>query len=275
MSEGPAHPGGLGRLHADDPRDVPLQTLVALQESFTPTTTLQNLADDAQFDYWSVHVLWRYIKQLRTAPHPPTPNPTPTVTAKTWDDPRATLDQGQTNHCVGNGCAQWGNTSPVNDDYAEADAAKIYYAAKVIDGDPGGEDGTYVRSGMKVLQNMKRLAAYARPSGMPEMTDWILGKGPVTVGTNWYESMFTLDGDHRAKIDDSVISPETGKAVAGGHCYLVLGYDPSRSNREFECLNSWGAKWGANGHFFLAQSDMQRLVFSEDGEAWCAVELPA
>jgi C1A family cysteine protease len=54
----------------------------------------------------------------------------------------------------------------------------------------------------------------------------------------------------------------------------VLGFDSSRKDREFECLNSWGASWGANGHFFLAQADMSRLVFSEDGEAWCAVELP-
>jgi papain like protease len=268
------HPGGLGRLQKDDPRDVDLQTLTALQSSFTPTTTLQDLADDPKFDYWSVYVLWRYVKGLRGTHTPQNPS-APSVTAKSWDNPRPTLNQGHTNHCVGNGCAQWGNTTPVNDSYAEDDAAKIYYAAKVIDGDPGGEEGSYVRSGMKVLQNMKRLAAYARPGSIGELSNWILSKGPVTVGTNWYESMFELDSEHRARIDESVISPETGKPIAGGHCYLVLGYDPGRAGGEFECLNSWGSSWGANGHFFLSQADLDRLVFTErGGEAWCAVELP-
>jgi hypothetical protein len=274
-SDDHAHPGGLGRLQKDDPRDVDLATITALQSSFAPTTTLQDLANDQTFDYWSIYLLWKYIKSLRTGapPTPPSP-PSPAVTAKTWDDPRPTLDQGNTNHCVGNGCAQWGNTSPVNDSYAESDAAKIYYAAKVIDGEPGAEDGSYVRSGMKVLQNMKRLAAYGRPGTIGDLSDWILTKGPVTLGTDWYESMFTLDADNRAPIDESVICPQTGTAIAGGHCYLVLGYDSSRTGREFECLNSWGSSWGANGHFFLSAADLERLVFTDSGgEAWCAVEL--
>jgi hypothetical protein len=276
MAEQHSHPGGLGRLIKEDPRDVSLQTLKALQSSFTPTTTLQDLANDPKFDYWSIHLLWKYVKSLRSGNAPPGPPPAPQVTAKAWDDPRPTLDQGQTNHCVGNGCAQWGNTSPVNDNYTEADAAKIYYAAKVIDGDPGGEEGSYVRSGMKALQNMKRLAAYARPSSIDELSHWILTTGPVTVGTNWYESMFTLDADDRAPIDKSKISPETGEPIAGGHCYLVLGYDPGRTGREFECLNSWGSSFGGNGHFFLSKGDLNTLVFTEHGgEAWCAVELPA
>jgi hypothetical protein len=274
MADKNSHPGGLGRLWKEDPRDVPLETLKALQSSFAPTTTLQDLADDPKFDYWSVYLLWKYVKTLRSgSPHNPPPPP---ATAKTWDDPRPTLDQGQTNHCVGNGCAQWGNTSPVNDSYTEDDAAKLYYAAKVIDGDPGGEEGSYVRSGMKVLQNWKRLAAYARPANIDDLSHWILTTGPVTVGTNWYESMFTLDHENRAPIDESVISPETHKPIAGGHCYLVLGYDPNRTGREFECLNSWGSSFGANGHFFLSKDDLDRLVFTESGgEAWCSVELPA
>jgi Papain family cysteine protease len=268
------HPGGLGRLKKDDPRDVAVGTLQALEAAFTPQTTLQNLADDSNFDFWSIYVLWRYINSLRAGQPPGPQPPEPLPTSKTWDDPRPTLNQGHTNHCVGNGCAQWGNTSPVNEVYTEDDAARIYYAAKVIDGDPGGEDGSYVRSGMKVLQDMKRVAVYVRPASMDDLVNWILGKGPVTVGTDWYESMFTLDGDDRARIDDTVICPETRTPVAGGHCYLILGYDPDRGGREFEALNSWGATWGANGHFFLSRPDLQRLIFSEGGEAWLAEELP-
>ncbi|MFL5799212.1 MAG: C1 family peptidase [Actinomycetota bacterium] len=267
------HPGGLGRLKKDDPRDVSIGTLQALQSTFTPQTTLQNLAEDPNFDFWSIYVLWRYINSLRGGPAPAPPEPLPT--SKTWDDPRETLDQGHTNHCVGNGCAQWGNASPVNENYTETDAKNIYYAAKVIDGEPGQENGSYVRSGMKVLKNMKRLAAYVRPASMDDLVNWILSKGTVTVGTDWYESMFTPDADNRARIDDTVICPDTGKPVAGGHCYLILGYDPGRKDREFEALNSWGKAWGANGHFFLSRPDLQRLLFSEDGEAWLAEELPA
>jgi hypothetical protein len=34
-------PGGLGRLRLDDPRDIDLETLKALESSFSPGATLQ------------------------------------------------------------------------------------------------------------------------------------------------------------------------------------------------------------------------------------------
>ena len=61
------------------------------------------------------------------------------------------------------------------------------------------------------------------------------------------------------------------------HCHTarpLVGTEwERRKDLEFECLNSWGSSWGKDGHFFLSAVDMQRLVFSENGEAWCAVEL--
>jgi len=144
----------------------------------------------------------------------------------------------------------------------------------VIDGDPGGEEGTYVRSGMKVLQNMKRLAAYARPTAIEDFSTWILTKGPVTVGTDWYESMFTLTADHRAQIDESVICPETVKPVAGRTLLpgARLRCGPPESRIRVPQLV--GSSWGANEHFYLSRADLKYLVFSDGGEAWCALELP-
>lgn len=206
-------------------------------------------------------------------PPAPTPDPTPTPTpdptpapdptaAVSWSNSNPILDQGQTGHCVGFGGAQWGNTLPVDDHLTNDDGHAIYYSCKIVDNEPQQENGSTVRSLAKVLRQRNRVAAYAFANSVDEMVAWIMAKGPVVVGTDWTNGMFTPDAS-------GMVRP-TG-AIAGGHCYLATGFDPQTSKITF--LNSWGAHWANGGYFTMVKRDFTTL-FANQGEAMVAVELP-
>jgi hypothetical protein len=192
----------------------------------------------------------------------PPPPAGPPVSAVEWADTEPVLDQGQTGHCVGFGGAQWGNTLPVDDKYANADGDAIYYECKVIDGEPLAEDGSDVRSLAKALQARGRLGSYAFAATVDESCAWVMQHGPVIWGTDWRASMFTPDAQGFVTL---------AGAVAGGHCYAQVGYDPAADALKF--VNSWGAGWGQNGRFLMRKADAVAL-FASQGEALAATELP-
>lgn len=188
------------------------------------------------------------------------PQPAP-VASVLWDNSDAVLDQGDTGHCVGFGCAQWGNTTPVDDDYTDTDGHDLYYEAKVIDKEPKAEDGSSVHSGVKALVNRKRINTYAWSTAIDEIKAFVLSKGPVIVGTDWFEDQFSPDAN-------GFVTP-TGP-LAGGHCYTIIGWDDA-DNITF--LNSWGSGWGKGGRFHMKATDFKKLITS-GFEAAAAVELP-
>jgi hypothetical protein len=199
------------------------------------------------------------IKALQPiAPTPTPPNPTDVVN---WLDVDNPLDQGDTPHCVGFGWAQWGNTDPIEDHFVNADGDAIYYECKVIDGEPNMEDGSDVRSGAKAMKARKRLSVYAFANTVDDAIAFIKKSGPVVFGTDWTDDMFTPDNEGR-------IHP-TG-AVAGGHCYIGFGYDPTKDDLLF--LNSWGSSWSKNGRFRMSVTEFKRL-FANYGEGCVSVEL--
>lgn len=202
-------------------------------------------------------------------PIPPAPPVPPVSGAVSWTDAEPDLDQGNYGTCVGNGWAQWGNTMPVGDHLTEADARAIYYEATVFDGTPdnpdapnGGQQGSTVRSGAQAMQKRGRLNVYAFAASIDEAVAWVMTNGSVVMGTDWTADMFSPDAD-------GFIKP-TG-AIEGGHCYVLIGFDPATEVLEF--LNSWGAGWGKAGRFYMHKADAVSL-FAQQGEACAAVELP-
>lgn len=253
---------GLGtEAAAADP--VALATDAAYHLKLT-TITYKRWAATQYADIKATH-WWQALNDLATIINPPAPPPTGNVV---WDDPQPVLDQGDFGTCVGNGCAQWGNTLPINDQWDETVARAIYYEATVLDGAPddpdaanGGQQGATVRSGVKALKNRGRLGTYAVTTSIDTVGAWIDTKGPVIFGTNWTADMFKPDAAGQ-------IYP-TGK-VEGGHCYIARG----NLNDEGVILfrNSWGASWGLGGDFKMSYKDAQTLL-SQQGEGWTAVEL--
>lgn len=247
----------LGRVPSrPDPRDWRLRYFLAIPKETSTKSLLQEIIDLLKA---ILSALQGNTPAPAPTPAPPPPAPDPYVT---WVDNEPVLDQGDTGHCVGFGGADWGNTLPVDDHFTNDDGHRLYYLCKVEDGEPGAEDGSTVRSISKVLKQQGRLNAYAFASSVDEIITFVTTQGPLIVGTNWTDDMFNPDGR-------GVVKP-TG-AVAGGHCYLLCGWDATR--REFEFLNSWGDRWGISGFFYMKVEDFAQLL-AADGEACAAVELP-
>lgn len=122
--------------------------------------------------------------------------------------------------------------------------------------------GTSVRAGAKVLQAMGVIASYHWASTITDVANAILTTGPVIVGTEWTEDMFTPTGAN------CIIHP-TGPVV-GGHAYKIDGYN--QNTRLFRMKNSWSTSWGDNGYAHISRDDLSRLLFESDGEAAIATE---
>lgn len=190
----------------------------------------------------------------------PPPPPAPVTGDVIWADV-IQLDQGQTPHCVGFGCAGWCDSAPVEDKLQNADGHAIYYECKVLDGEPKVEDGTSVHSGAKALSNRGRMqAGYYWAQTIGDVTTWLDTKGPVIFGTDWYDAMFSPDASGYVK--------PTG-SIAGGHCFLALGHLKGEDAILFQ--NSWGPNWGLKGRFKMKLADAAMLLAAQ-GEACAGIE---
>lgn len=248
----------LGRRYVPDDRDYRLEDYLAATDPLdTALAALVASNCNTAVKAWA-KVVTPYLKTIPAPAPPPAP-----ATDVVWADADTVLDQGQTPHCVGFGWAGWGDALPVDDRFTNADGDAIYYEAKVIDGEPGQEDGSDVRSGAKAMQNRGRLSAYAFTTSVPTVRAFLAAHGPVVFGSDWYDAMFTPDAN-------GFVAPSG--SVAGGHCYVCVGDVPSKGALLFQ--NSWG-DWGPlHGRFYMTYTDAQALL-SQQGEACSAVELPA
>lgn len=201
-----------------------------------------------------------YPMQLHLGPAPIVPR------SRMWRGQLLRLDQGNVGACVGFTGANWMGHLPVYDRVTNQTGLDLYSACKQIDGMPNVE-GTYDRALAKVLVAQGRIDRYLWATSIEELRAWVLTTGPVMVGTNWYTEMFNPDivvthGTVRAKL-------KIGGTVAGGHEWLVRGYDPHLGYR---MRNSWGPNWGDHGEAWIDEADLARLVFQEQGDALGAVE---
>jgi hypothetical protein len=182
------------------------------------------------------------------------------IGSKCWDFPSSPLYQGETGHCGGFSMADWGICSPTNTMYTNDNGHDFYYKCKIVDGEPGNEDGSCIRSAAKVLKSLKKIEAYAFASSVDEIKWWLLNKGPVIAGTLWTNDMFIPDFNNRIR--------PTGEPV-GGHAYLLTEWT---EDNYIGIQNSWDGYWGVNGKAYISATDFTSL-FVYDGEAMTAVEL--
>lgn len=184
------------------------------------------------------------------------------MTSMDWEVSRI-LDQGNTPHCVGYAWAGFGIALPIFDDWNNDMGEKIYYQAKIYDGEPNQENGSTTRSGVQAFMDFGKLEAntYAFATSVEDIVVWVLTVGPVITGTNWYQEMFYPDGDGIVRV---------GGYLAGGHEWMICGVD--RSKALFHCVNSWGTSYGIGGKFYIGFSDYQ-LLFNEQGDAVTALEV--
>lgn len=173
----------------------------------------------------------------------------------------AMLNQMDTPHCTAFSAAHFGNCLPVDARFTSKDAHAMYYEAKEIDGEPKQENGSTIRTIAKVLKNRGRIDGYAFADTLYQIKTWLLTKGSVVVGTDWYSSMDKTNSDGFVKVKGY---------LEGGHAYLCVGFSPQDDVLIF--ANSWGTDWGKKG-FFKMYAEEWKPLFENYGEALTAVEL--
>lgn len=187
-----------------------------------------------------------------------------TPISKTWNILRV-LDQGAEGSCVGHGIAHEMLSDPYPDEtIEEKDALGIYHFAQMLDDYPGENySGTSVLAGVKALtSSYDGVDSYRWASSLNDIVATIGYHGPVVVGTNWYDSMYT-PAPYTTGTEEASQVTVKGE-VAGGHCYLLRGVDIE--NKQFVLQNSWGLSWGVKGAAFISFDDFDRLLH-ENGEA--------
>jgi hypothetical protein len=185
------------------------------------------------------------------------------ITQKYWNPNGWWGDQGDTPHCVGYSWAHWIEDGPVE----HAGAAPIirpnviYEGAQKLDEWPGENyDGSSVRGGVKYLASRGFVKSYYWAFDVNTISQYVLHRGPIVVGTNWYSRMFTPDRAGLIRV--------AGR-LSGGHAYVINGVD--MVTKRFRIKNSWGRTWGKGGMAFISFTDMAILI-AQQGEACVAVE---
>jgi hypothetical protein len=198
--------------------------------------------------------------------------------SKSWPIDPVVLDQGPTSACVGHACRNFLRCAPVRTKAPHPSQWDIYRGAvlldpfadnddeaKLPDGDPGMDSGTTVRAGMKYLASQDLVESYHWAFSLQPAIEWLLTKGPLVIGVNWYDSMFEPDSSGH-------ISIAPGAKIVGGHSVLL------RTCNQRTALvggpNNWGKRWAKLGSFTLSFKDLERLI-REDGEVCAAIQKAA
>jgi hypothetical protein len=183
------------------------------------------------------------------------------------------LDQGETSQCTRYSLAARRGAAPIYTREPLKDVTEGYYQwALEHDEFPGADadGGTTVRAMCQAARSFGLASAFYTTASIATVYKYIRRVGPVQVGLEWTDAMFTPDAE-------GFVYP-TG-AVAGGHAFLWL-WIYSRDvwtgvpNRDdvVKCQNSWGESWGRSGICYLRVGDALELLEHRGGEAYEVVE---
>ena len=175
-----------------------------------------------------------------------------------WPFSGPVLDQGKIGSCTGNAVTQWSNTeyaraiSKRTAYLTEPDAVQVYHLAEKLDGlgapfyDDRGSTGDAACSAAVELGWLK---GYENVKPTVDGIITALREQPLIVGSTWMSDMFNPDA--------SGLVSATG-SVAGGHEYVILGFDIPAG--VFTCLNSWSDSWGVHGGFCIKFDDLVKII---------------
>lgn len=197
-----------------------------------------------------------------------------TRTSMSWITSVA-LDQGNTSQCVAYSWEQYLASSPVQNKFYK-DPGSLYREAQLVDEWPGeapAYDGTSVRAGAKVLQAAGYIKEYSWAFSLDVAVAHLLTKGPLVMGTNWYDAQFYPFQFGK----DKATFIRIGGNIAGGHAWVAKGIN---LKRECWCgrpgavrmINSWSTNWADGGKAWICLYEFERLI-QEYGECCTAAEI--
>jgi papain like protease len=187
---------------------------------------------------------------------------------RVWTTRREPLDQGNEGECVGFCNAGVLAAKPLAYAVQNSTGRKIFAAAKAFDESQGRyfSEGATMIAGLQVCRKANYYRTFGWNFGIDDTINWLVRRGPVALGINWYESMYETDSKGLIVVDGP---------IAGGHAILANGFWPNHP--EFGDVlvltNSWGSGWGINGRGYLPVESAKRLL-AEDGESAAIVEFP-
>jgi hypothetical protein len=166
-------------------------------------------------------------------------------------------------HCVGFGCKHLLLMQPTVNIAPKISGSDIYHRAQTMDEWAGTSyQGTSVRAGLKALQSMGYIGTYVWTSSVYTVAQWLLsGRGPVIVGTSWYQQMFSPWSYGGFLVPAG--------SYAGGHCWVLDEVD--QTTRIFGMTNSWNG-WNSTGRAKIRWNDLQMLFNQRPNAAASATE---
>jgi C1A family cysteine protease len=203
-------------------------------------------------------------------------------------------NQGDEGTCVG-----FATTDGMKEYQEKADWKKtiqlsvryVYSGAQKIDIYPDNEEGTDIRSAMKVLNKSGvppddcwpysphqtdgpcadadelakkyRIESYTRLKTEAEMKESLVVNGPFVAGVDVYESWMTPAVDKTGVVP----IPKKNEELLGGHAICIVGYDDKK--KRFKFKNSWSKAWGASGYGYLSYAYMKKYC----NDAWSARDI--
>lgn len=187
---------------------------------------------------------------------------------RVWTTRKEPLDQGQEGACVGFSIAGELAAKPVSYEVTDSTGRKIFAAAQAVDREEGRNfpDGATVLAGMKATQRAKYFSKYGWCFGIDDTINWIIRRGPVVLGINWYDSMYETTASGLI---------EVGGPIVGGHAIVANGFWPAHPTfgDVLVLTNSWGRAWGLSGRGYLPVESAKRLL-AEEGEVAAPTDFP-
>jgi hypothetical protein len=185
----------------------------------------------------------------------------PLISAK-WFRHCAPFDQGDLGSCTGNAMCGAVMTEPLfrGEALTETDAVSVYSAATRLDAVrgvyPPTDTGSSGLAVARVARSKGYITSYAHAFSLQAALA-ALGRGPVIIGINWYDSFDDPAGAHA----ELIIKP--GAAIRGGHEVELNEIDIA--SKYVRGVNSWGIGWGDGGCFVMSFDTLGRLL-SEGGD---------
>jgi C1A family cysteine protease len=104
-----------------------------------------------------------------------------------------------------------------------------------------------------------QLLKYHRLRNISQLEQCISEGYPVVCGISIYESFQT----EKVSRHGHVPIPDPGKEqFLGGHAVMLVGFN--RREKWFKVRNSWGAKWGESGYFYLPYAFVGNVALASD-----------
>jgi C1A family cysteine protease len=199
-------------------------------------------------------------------------------------------DQGNLGSCTANAIAAAFEFELLRQKLADFTPSRlfIYYNERVMEGDPGQDNGAQIRDGMSsvatlgVCQEVQwpynewafdqkpdpvcytdALANKANQylsiaADLIHLKACLAGGFPFVLGISVYESF-----ESPAVAQSGIVPlPAPQEDCVGGHAILCVGYDDSK--QAFLMRNSWGSDWGLGGYFYLPYAYVINMGLGSD-----------